>query len=72
LDNFPVLLKLTDAIFSDNKITSVGNIAECLSLKLLDLQNNMITNLEEIEKLNNMIKLRRLSMTGNPIYDTEG
>ena len=69
----PQLTRLSTLILNSNKIDKISKDAmrNLPNLRLLVLNSNSISNLEEVEKLSVLGNLEHLSLIGNPVTDAE-
>ena len=58
---------ITELFLQDNRITSINNISQFPNLTRIALENNAISNIEELEDLRFLTKLREIRLKGNPI-----
>ena len=58
---------ITELFLQDNRITSLNNISQFPNLTRIALENNAISNIEELEDLRYLPKLREIRLKGNPI-----
>jgi len=68
LENFPLLNRLRTLLASNNQINRIASLGDSLiHLDTLVLNNNKISNLSDIDPLEQLPKLRSLSLIDNPI-----
>jgi len=69
LEGFPVLRRLKQLLLSNNRIMRIGSNLErsIPSLEVLVLNNNRFNNLQDIDPLASLPKLKYLSLLDNPI-----
>jgi U2 small nuclear ribonucleoprotein A' len=71
LENFPKVHNLVEIYLCNNKISSIDLELgkRVVNLKVLNLQNNNISKVEEIRSLKYCNKLEQLILIGNPLAD---
>ncbi|OHS97480.1 hypothetical protein TRFO_36301 [Tritrichomonas foetus] len=68
IDTVPISFHLATELFlADNKLKTLGNIGQFPSLVRLSLENNSISDIESLEPLRALTKLKEIRLRGNPV-----